>query len=69
MDDFYDFNLEFSNPLKVSEFLSPRNIFTGIAQLYAGKGTSFTFKFSGLNTIKNNSVKVAPQLSSYKQYP
>jgi len=49
--------------------LSPRNIFTGIAQLYAGKGTSFTFKFSGLNTIKNNSVKVAPQLSSYKQYP
>ncbi|MFB3386619.1 RHS repeat-associated core domain-containing protein [Flavobacterium sp. LAR06] len=69
MDDFYDFNLEFSNPLKVAEFLSPRNIFTGIAQLYAGKGTSFTFKFSGLNTIKNNSVKVVPQSSSYKQYP
>jgi len=69
MDDFYDFNLEFSNPLKVSEFLSPRNIFTGIAQLYAGNGTSFTFKFSGLNTIKNNSVKVTPQSNLYKQYP
>ena len=49
--DYYDFNLEFSNPLKVSEFFSPRNFFTGVGQLYAGSGVPFTFTFQGLNTI------------------
>lgn len=65
-DDVYDFNLEFSNPLKVREFLAPRNIFTGFAQLYAGNGTSFTFRFDGLNTINHNKLIIT---NSYKQYP
>ncbi len=51
MNDVYDFNLEFSNPMTFSEFISPRNIFTALGQLYAGTGTSFTFIFRGLNTI------------------
>ncbi len=54
LDNRYDFNLEFSNPLKVSEFLSPRNFFTAIGDIYAGEGTSFMFRFKGLNTISNN---------------
>ena len=51
LNDVYDFNLEFSNPMKFTEFISPRNLFTAIGQINAGYGTSFTFKFNGLNTI------------------
>ncbi|WP_026704590.1 DUF6443 domain-containing protein [Flavobacterium soli] len=63
----YDFNMEFSNPLKVSEFLSPRNFLTALGEVYAGEGTPFDFVFKGLNTIEAPSIIPQPYL--YKQYP
>jgi hypothetical protein len=67
MNDKYDFNMEFSNPLKVSEFFSPRNLFTSFGNIYAGNGVPFTFVFSGLNIINYNST--ITQVQSFKQYP
>jgi len=50
-NDIYDFNLQFSSPLKVSEFFSPRNFLTAVGDIYAGYGVPFTFTFQGLTTI------------------
>ncbi len=63
LDDIYDFNLNFSNPIKFSEFISPRNIFTAFGQLNAGAGTEFTFRFHGLNTIVNPPQLVRAELT------
>jgi hypothetical protein len=50
-NDYYDFNMEFSNPLQVSEFFSVRNFLTAVGDIYAGYGVPFTFTFQGLTTI------------------
>ncbi len=55
LEDIYDFDLNFSRPtMKFTEFMSPRNVFTAFGHIYAGSGTSFTFRFHGVNTIKHS---------------
>jgi RHS repeat-associated protein len=67
IDNDYDFNIEFSNPPKFTDFFSLRNYLTGVGHIYAGEGTSYPFVFVGLNTIiKAPSI---PQTTFYKQYP
>lgn len=51
--DTYNFDLNFSNPMKLNEFFSPRNFFTALGNIFAGNGKSFTINFYAVNTIKN----------------
>ena len=66
LNDRYDFNFMLGNPPSVSGLFTARNLFTAAGDIYAGYGVSFTFKFHGLNTIKNNYNQPT---SNYKQYP
>ncbi|MFC4739226.1 FG-GAP-like repeat-containing protein [Flavobacterium ponti] len=54
--DVYDFDLNFSKDLKLSEFFGARNIFTALGHLFAGQGTSYDIYFFGVNTIMPKSI-------------
>ena len=65
LNDRYDFNFELGNPPSAINLFTARNFFTAIGDIYAEYGVSFTFKFHGLNTIKNNNQST----SNFRQYP
>jgi hypothetical protein len=54
--DTYNFDLNFSKDLKLSEFFGARNIFTALGHIFAGQGTDYDIYFFGVNTIMPKSI-------------